>query len=144
MDEVMRCVAEQACRDVVLAAADAVDARDYPALVMLFTEDVSLERPGGVVLRGRSEILQSYLSKDPHRLTQHVVCNHHVQLLSADLAKSRCKVLLYASDDRHPLTPQGRMADAKQQVGVIEDALVRTSEGWKIQNRKAWFELFIG
>jgi hypothetical protein len=28
-------------------------------------------------------------------------------------------------------------------AGVIEDALVLTSEGWQIQHRQAWFELLI-
>jgi hypothetical protein len=49
-------------------------------------------------------------------------------------------VLLYVSDTGRPLVPQGRKADAAHQVGHIEDQMVRTPEGWKIQQRKAWFE----
>jgi hypothetical protein len=28
-------------------------------------------------------------------------------------------------------------------AGVIQDALILTAEGWKIQSRRAWFELLI-
>jgi uncharacterized protein (TIGR02246 family) len=136
-------LAKQACREVVLQAADAVDAQDYEAFVALFTEDATLVRPGGPVLTGRAQILEAYRSKDPHRMTHHLICNHGVTLTAADRAASRCKVLLYASDQRRELTPKGRQADPQQMAGVIEDALVLTAEGWKIQHRRAWFELLI-
>jgi ketosteroid isomerase-like protein len=143
LSDVAALLAKQACRDVVLQAAEAVDAQDYDAFVALFTEDATLVRPGGPVLTGRAEILQAYRSKDPHRMTHHLICNHQVTLTAAEQAKSRCKVLLYASDQRRALTPQGRQADAQQMAGVIEDVLVLTTQGWQIQKRQAWFELLI-
>lgn len=143
LNDVAALLAKQACREVVLQAADAVDAQDYDAFVALFTEDATLVRPGGPELKGRAEILQAYRSKDPHRMTHHVICNHQVALTAPDKAASRCKVLLYASDQRRELTPKGRLADAQQMAGVIEDALVLTATGWQIQNRQAWFELLI-
>ena len=136
-------LAKQACRDVVLQAAEAVDAQNYDAFVGLFTEDASLVRPGGSVLRGRAEILQAYRNKDSHRLTHHLICNHQVTLTAPDKASSRCKVLLYASDQRRELTPKGRQADSQQMAGEIEDEMVLTSEGWQIHSRQAWFELLI-
>ena len=136
-------LAKQACREVVLQAAEAVDAQDYDTFVALFTEDADLVRPGGPELKGRAEILRAYRSKDPHRVTHHLICNHLVTVTAADTAASRCRVLLYASDQRRELTPKGRQADAQQMAGVIEDALVLTDEGWKIQRRHAWFELLI-
>lgn len=136
-------LAKQACREVVLQAAEAVDAQDYDTFVALFTEDADLVRPGGPELKGRAEILQAYRNKDPNRMTHHLICNHQVTLTAPDKASSRCKVLLYASDQRRELTPKGRQADAQQMAGVIEDALVLTDEGWKIQRRHAWFELLI-
>ena len=143
LSDVVALLAKQACREVVLKAAEVVDAQDYDAFVALFTEDATLVRPGGSMLKGRAEILQAYLNKDPHRLTHHLICNHQVTLSAADRALSRCKVLLLASDQRRELTPKGRQADSQQMSGVIEDVLVLSAEGWQIQNRHAWFELLI-
>jgi ketosteroid isomerase-like protein len=135
--------AQSACRDVILAAATAVDEQAYDTLVDLFCEDATLMRPNGVALQGRSEILASYLSKSPSRLTHHLVCNHQVQILpSGKNAHSRCRVLLYVSDKSREVTPAGRAGDAMHQVGTILDELVLTTEGWKIQKRQAWFDLF--
>lgn len=143
LSDIAALLAKQACRDVVLKAAEVIDAQDYNAFVALFTEDATLVRPGGSVLKGRAEILQAYLNKDPHRMTHHLICNHQVTLPAADRALSRCKVLLLASDQRRELTPKGRQADSQQMSGVIEDVLVLSAEGWQIQNRLAWFELLI-
>jgi 3-phenylpropionate/cinnamic acid dioxygenase small subunit len=143
LNEIDALLAKQACSELVLKAAAAVDAQDYDTFVTLFTQDAHLQRPGGVVLRGRAEILQAYRSKDPQRLTFHVISNHFVTLTAVDRAESRCKVMLYATDQRRPATSLGRQADAQQLYGVIHDALIRTDAGWKIQNRQAWFELLI-
>jgi ketosteroid isomerase-like protein len=133
-------LADKDCRDVVLAAAYAVDSQDYDAFVACFTVDANVVRPGGSVLAGRAEILASYKAKPPNRLTKHVVCNHSIDVPTADSAVSRCMVLLYVSDTSRPSAPQGRPADAAHQVGQIVDQLVRTPEGWKIQQRNAWFD----
>ena len=144
MDALAQMHAKNECRDVILAAAFAVDAQDYAALVELFCEDATVVRPGGAALHGRAEILASYLLKDANRMTHHLVCNHQVEVLSSGKnAHSRCKVLLYVSDKNHTLTPQGRKAAAKHQVGTIEDALVLTADGWKIQKRHAWFDVWV-
>lgn len=143
MDAVAQLQAESACRDVILAAAMAVDQQDYDAFVELFSKDATVMRPNGHTLQGRSEILASYLSKSPSRLTHHLVCNHQVHISSSGKhAHSRCRVLLYVSDKSRELTPAGRAGDAMHQVGTIVDELVLTAEGWKIQKREAWFDLF--
>ena len=134
--------AEKACRDLVVAAAQAVDQQDYAALVALFTADAVLVRPGGITLHGRTQILNAYQSKDANRLTQHLICQHHIDVDPSGRAASRCKVLLFASDLQREMTAKGRSADSTQQVGVIEDQLVLTNAGWRIQSRHAWFELF--
>lgn len=143
MEAVALILAESTCRDLILMAADAVDQQNYAALVALFCEDAILVRPGGNALQGRSEILASYSLKDPNRITHHLVCNHRVQISSSGKeAHSHCKVLLYVSDKSRTTTPQGRLADAKHQVGTIADELVLTPDGWRIQKRNAWFDIF--
>jgi ketosteroid isomerase-like protein len=142
LDRVALLEAEKTCRDLVISAAQAVDQQDYESLVSFFTDDAVVVRPGGPVLNGRSEILAAYQSKDQSRLTKHLICQQHIQVDAAGVAQSCSHVLLYVSDRNRELTPRGRSADAMQQVGVIEDQLVMTSEGWKIKNRRAWFDFF--
>lgn len=141
MDALEILLSEKHCRELVLAAAEAVDRQDYEGLVAFFTEDATLVRLGGQALQGRSAILASYASKNPDRLTQHLVCNHRVEVDPCGFAQSRCKVLLYTSDRHRELTHQGRLADAMHQVGEMVDRLVLTSDGWRIQQREAWFDL---
>ena len=142
-DAMAELLAEKHCREAVLAAARAVDAQDYAALVALFTEDATLVRPGGEPLQGKAAILASYASKSPDRLTCHVVSNHSVQLQGTDLAVSQCTVQLYATDKRAPLTARGRAAEPVVLLGQIADRLVRTGQGWRIQERRAWFDMHL-
>ncbi len=135
-------LAEKACRDVVLAAADAVDAREYDALVRLFTPDATLVRPGGQPLQGREAILAAYAARDQDRLTQHLICNHVVHVEPQGSALSRCRVLLWSGKRSDPLTPKGRPAGPAEQVGEIVDRLKLTPEGWRIERRDASFTLF--
>ena len=143
MDALALLQAESACRNLIVSAAQAVDAQDYEAFVALFAADATLVRPGGHVLRGHSEILAAYTSKPANRITHHLVCNHQVRITGPNMAESRCKVLLYATDKTRELTPQGRLADPTHQVGVMQDTLIQTEQGWRIQHRQAWFEVFL-
>ena len=144
-DALERLIAQEACRELVLAAADAVDQQDYAALGALFAPDGELVRPDGTLLRGPAEIVAAYAARDPDRLTRHLVSNQRV---SVDLAEGRasahCSVLLWSGRHSDPASPRGRPADAVQQVGNIHDQLVRTTQGWRIQRREAWFTLVLG
>jgi ketosteroid isomerase-like protein len=140
-----RLIAERACRDTVLAAADAVDHQDYAALVALFSADGTLVRPDGTVLQGRDAIHAAYAARGAERLTRHLVCNHVVQIDAAGTAcESRCTILLWSGRRTDPETPKGRPADAMQQVGEISDRMVLTPEGWRIQRRVARFTFHAG
>lgn len=135
-------LAEQACRDLVLAAADAVDRRDFLALADLFEPRGVLVRPDGSELLGREAIVSAYAARDPDRLTRHLVSNQRVRVdRSAGTAVASCSVLLWSGrqSDAHSL--RGRPADPVEQVGEIRDLLVRTAEGWRIRRREAWFTL---
>lgn len=134
--------AEQACRHLVLAAADAVDGRDFLALAALFEPSGVLVRPDGTELCGRDAIVAAYAARDPDRLTRHLVCNQRVSVdLAAGAAQAACTVLLWSGRHSDAPTPRGRPADPVQQVGEIRDLLAKTPEGWRIRRREAWFTL---
>lgn len=140
---VQRLAAEQACRDLVLAAADAVDGGDYPALAALFEADGVLVRPDGTELQGHAAIIAAYTARSPDRLTRHLVCNQRVQVdLAAGTAEAACTILLWSGHRSDPSTPRGRPADPVQQVGEIRDRMAFTPHGWRIRRREAWFTLF--
>ncbi len=135
--------AEAACRDLVLAAADAVDGRDFLAFADLFEMRGVLVRPDGTELVGRPAIVAAYAARDPERLTRHLVSNQRVRVdLAAGTAQAACTVLLWSGRHSDALTPRGRPADALQQVGEIRDLLAKSPEGWRIRRREAWFTLF--
>ncbi|MFC7409850.1 nuclear transport factor 2 family protein [Hydrogenophaga atypica] len=136
-------LAEQACRDLVLAAADAVDGRDFLAFADLFEVRGVLVRPDGTELVGRPAIVAAYAARDPERLTRHLVSNLRVRLdLALGTALATCTVLLWSGRHSDAATQRGRPADPQQQVGEFRDLLVKTSEGWRIRRREAGFTLF--
>ncbi len=137
--------AEAACRALVLQGADAVDRGDAQGFAALFVPDGTLVRPDGSVLQGRAAIAHTYASRDPDRLTQHLVCNQQVSVdLQAGTAQACSKVWLWTGRHSSPSTPQGRPADATSQVGEFVDELKHTPEGWRIRSRRAQFILYRG
>ena len=141
-EALQRLVAEQACRALVFAAADAIDGGDYHALVQLFDTDAELVRPDGVVLRGHAAILAAYAARNPDRLTRHLVSNQLVEVdLAAGTARAACTILLWSGRHSDVQSPRGRPADPLQQVGEIRDLCALTPSGWRIRRRQAWFTL---
>ena len=57
-DALQRLLDENACRALAVAAADAIDGRDFQALVQLFEPDGVLVRPDGVELRAMRPFLR--------------------------------------------------------------------------------------
>lgn len=142
MDELQALLAERACRDVVLAAADAVDRNDPDGLAALFAPDGVLVRPDGSRLEGPDAVRAAYAARPADRLTQHLVCNHRLALQADGSVHSVARVLLVTGRRSDAPTPRGRPTDGPPQVGVIEDRLVRTAAGWRIAERQARFELY--
>lgn len=136
-------VAEAECRNLVLLAAQAVDSGDGGGFAAMFLPEGVLVRPDGSELRGRDAIEQAYRARDPNRLTEHLICNHRIEVdVAAGTAVSRCKVLLWCSEHTAELTPKGRLASAMTQVGEMLDMLQHTPEGWRIRSRQARFVLY--
>lgn len=135
-------VAEAECRALVLRSAEAVDAQDYAGFADCFCPDGELVRPDGSVLQGQAAIVQAYRARNPDRLTQHLLCNHRVEVDAAtQTALSCCKVLLWSGQHSAQVTPQGRLADALTQVGEFVDTLEHSAAGWRIRRRDAVFIL---
>jgi uncharacterized protein (TIGR02246 family) len=137
----------QACRDLIVEAAHCLDSRDWAAFAECFAEDGVLIRPGGEPIRSRQEIEAVYRSRDPQRITQHLLLNQRVQPIHQKSgnelrAHVHSKVLLWTSHDSQALTAKGRAADPQQQIGEFQDELVYIAGQWKITQRQASFLLF--
>lgn len=139
MNPLDRLIAEREARNVVLASARLVDAQDWRGFADLFAQDAVLVRPDGSLMQGREAVFQAYASRSPERLTQHVLTNHELTVLSSESAQSRCLVLLWSGLRSDPPSPKGRPAEAVQQLGEFVDELVGTPQGWRIAKRSARF-----
>lgn len=98
-----------------------------------------MERPDGTLLQGRQALYQAYAARRPERLTQHILTNHEVTFINAHNAQSRCLGLLWSGLRSDAPTPNGRIADAAQQLGEFVDELRLTPEGWRLVKRQARF-----
>ena len=114
---------ERACERLVLDFAYFSDRRDYESLADLFVTDGAMIRPSGDPLIGREAIIESYQSRGAGRITRHVCTNIRITLESAN----------------RPEAHFGIKADARQLIGEFEDEFVRTTEGWRIESRRARF-----
>jgi ketosteroid isomerase-like protein len=122
---------EAACARLCVAFANHLDARDYPRVLDLFTEDGSLDRMG-ILLTGQREIAAFLDARPSAVVTRHLCTNISVSRESDDEATGLCYVLFF----------QGR-ADGDSAVmsgppSVVEyhDRFRRTAAGWKIQARR--------
>lgn len=136
-------VAREACRNLVLDAAAAVDARDPDAFAALFAEDGVLVRPGGEPLRGRAAIRDAYARRPATRITRHLVSNQRVKFEDGGrTARVHSQVVLWGGEENDAAGPQGRPAKGPLVAGEFDDRLRCTEEeGWRIAERRASFVL---
>jgi hypothetical protein len=129
---------EQACQALSVEYAEIVDSQDYARLREIFAEDAAFGRPfhPQETIRGIENIVASFASRPPNRLTHHIVSNIRVCVESADAARGTCRVLLYTSDSSEPETPEGRKAGPRQLMGTYRDHFVRTKDGWRFRERR--------
>ncbi|SFF26812.1 nuclear transport factor 2 family protein [Paracidovorax wautersii] len=139
-----RLQAEQACRDLVLRSAALSDAGDAAALAALFAEDAQLVRPGAPPISGRAAIEQSYRQRPAGRITAHMVLGTLFDgaIGDGDEASATSRVLVWTADAGTEPGPHGRPAEPRQRLGFFADRFVYTAEGWRIQQRRAGFEMF--
>ncbi len=142
MTPIEEVLAREACRNLVLDAAAAVDAREPDTLAALFTEDAVLTRPSGEPLRGRAAIRDVYAQRPPTRITRHVVSNLRVTLAAdGHSARVQSLVLLWSGDEADAAGAQGRPAKGPQVLGEFDDRMVHSAGRWSIAQRHASFLL---
>jgi 3-phenylpropionate/cinnamic acid dioxygenase small subunit len=122
---------EAACTRLCVAFANHLDARDYPRVLDLFSEDGSLDRMG-TLLTGQREIAAFLDARPAAVVTRHLCTNISVSLESEDEATGFCCVLFFQG------RADGDSALMSGPPSVVEyhDRYRRTAAGWKIQARR--------
>ncbi len=133
-------------RDAVSAVADeleirnllsrlaqlADDAEDLDEYLQLFTEDAVWEAARFGVKKGREEIRvgaeerRAGGTSGPGTHTRHLITTSVIQV-DGDAATGRSVFLYLVDTQTHP---------ALSMIGVYEDILRRTSDGWKLAHRR--------
>jgi uncharacterized protein (TIGR02246 family) len=144
VDPIERLLIQDACRELVLRAAECADGHDAAGLAALFAPDGVLRRPGGQALVGRAAIEGAYAQRPRERLTRHLVTNTLVEVESPTRATARSRVLLWAGFTEDADGPQGRPLRGPQLVGEFADRFVLIDEGWRFASRDASFVLHAG
>jgi uncharacterized protein (TIGR02246 family) len=144
MDALQRLLIQEACRELVLRAAECADAHDAAGLAALFLPEGVLRRPGGQPLVGRAAIEQAYAQRPKERITRHLVTNTLVEVESSTAATARSRVLLWAGSTEDADGPQGRPLRGPQLVGEFADRFALSAEGWRFASRDASFVLHAG
>jgi ketosteroid isomerase-like protein len=124
---------EAQCVRIIAAYAYNVDRRNYEALADLFTEDGVLDR-GGHVTEGRSAILAAMFERPAHIATRHMNGIPHFLSVTEDEAVAVTYMLMYVVEgtDEGPNNVPGTTG-----LGEFHDTFRRTSEGWKLAERRA-------
>lgn len=132
--------AELACSALAVEYAEIVDSKDYARFREIFAEDAAFTLPTNPqgTIRGVDNIIASFNSRPPNRLTNHIMSNIRVKVETADTAVGTCRVLLFTSDAAEP---EGRMASPKQLMGTYHDRYVRTKDGWRFAERRGGISL---
>jgi len=141
MDALQRLLIQDACRELVLRAAECADGHDAAGLAALFAPDGVLRRPGGQPLVGPGAIQAAYAQRPKERMTRHLVTNTLVEVESATSARARSRVLLWAGSSEDADGPQGRPLRGPQLIGEFDDCFVLNAAGWRFASRDARFVL---
>jgi hypothetical protein len=130
----------QACTDLIVRYAWLNDERRFDELAALFTEDARLYRPSapGQAIEGRAAILEAFRKRPPDTMTFHVTSDVLVEVLGAQRAQARSRILLLSA--ARPQEAGALPLDAKPPVpGVFRDSFALTAEGWKFSERRGMF-----
>lgn len=134
MDAQDRILIERECERLVTLYCHYVDHGEAARVADLFAEDGTWEGPG-VSMKGRAEIRAGFQQRQDHkaRMSRHVCSNLLVDVIDEGHAKGAVYLTLYRHDgeEGRPFAP----IEAPVMVGEYADRFVRTSEGWRFQER---------
>jgi hypothetical protein len=135
---------ERACTRLVVDFVYALDRKQYARLADLFDENSTYTRPiePDIIVKGRDNIRRLFDSRPADRITVHLHSNIRIEVLSAEKARGSSRVVLITGSIHNDKSPQfGHKADPTQLYGGFEDEFVKTSNGWRILNRRGYVEL---
>lgn len=121
---------EFACSRLIIDFANALDLKDYPRALQLFTQDATLER-ADLSLQGIAQI-QAFLEARPAQmLTRHLCSNIRVLQRTADEADGNCYLQFFQATQKGSQASSVKAAAA----AVAEYALefVRHNGDWRIR-----------
>ena len=109
--------------------ATSLDDRDWERLATCFTEDAVADYGRGVFEGPEAIVALCRRMLEPLRVSQHLLGSFEIEV-SGETAASRC---YFQAQHVRPGLAAG---DTFILAGTYEDALARTSEGWRIRHRK--------
>jgi ketosteroid isomerase-like protein len=134
MTEDERRAIEADCERLIKHYINLNDAKDWPGIADLYTENARFARPSqpDVFIEGREALLASFYAR-PDRAQRHVIANVVVDVEDADHARAFSIIVLYQGD-------VGATGDLPEMsgpplVGTFTDKLVRTADGWRFAER---------
>jgi hypothetical protein len=142
MDDNQRLLIERACERLVLQFAQYNDYKDHDALEALFTEDCEFARPLDPThpYYGRAAVAGIFRNRKPI-MTQHVMTNILIEVVSEDEARGRSYVTMVSNPDPDRGTPK---EGGGIFFGAFDDVFVRTTDGWKFKSRHGSLALHQG
>jgi hypothetical protein len=143
MNELERAAADSACRQLLYRYATAVDARDWPRLLSVFTPDATWRRPEMQPMRGHAQILAFFEAVDTRRYTEnprgylhrHMFTTISIEVADAARATGIAYGLVFMHRDYHGVRPVP--LPPPELIVEYRDVFVRTADGWRISEHEA-------
>ena len=142
MDDLQRLLIERACERLVLQFAQYNDYKENDKLEALFVEDCEFARPLDPAnsYYGRKAVGGIFKNRKPI-MTQHVMTNILIDVVSEDEARGRSYVTMVSNPDPDRSSPK---EGGGVFFGAFDDVFVRTADGWKFKSRHGTLALHQG
>ncbi len=135
MDDVTKLLIERECQRLVTAYCHYVDHGEAAKIADLFTED-GVWTGGNITLKGREQLQRGFGRRQANseRMSRHVCQNFLCDVIDEQNASAVVYLVLY----RHDGDPEREFSPlpGPELVGEYRDRFVRTSQGWRIAERR--------